>query len=328
MRNLEENLIGYALNTLDPDECREVDEYLQNHPDAQRQLETIQRAIQPLSWDEGKEYLPPPDLTDRTIHALELDQAATLPMAPVGFTSVGTSVSWWRRSDVLAACFLLIVFGSIGIPWIASSWHRSEIVECQLNLQRLHSSLVKYAEQQPNQQFPQVPQEGPLAFAGAFVPVLHEHGLLNEDVHLGCPNQDHQQQPATRNQLVSWFQNDPEQYQQAVYDMGGSYAYSLGYSQDGRVTPLGLGKDQGRFPLLADCPPFSGGHPSEGMNSRNHAGEGQNVLFVDGHVQFFTIRNVGSQGDDIYLNRHKQVRPGVTMRDSVLGAREVTPFQY
>ena len=36
------------------------------------------------------------------------------------------------------------------------------------------------------------------------------------------------------------------------------------------------------------------------INSANHAGRGQNILFSDGHVKFSISRKVGIQGDDIY----------------------------
>ena len=76
-----------------------------------------------------------------------------------------------------------------------------------------------------------------------------------------------------------------------------------------------------RLPLMADCPPAN---PQCG-NSPNHAGKGQNVLFMDGHVEFCTERNVGVRGDDIFLNKAAQVAAGLDWTDSVLGRSSATP---
>ncbi len=54
------------------------------------------------------------------------------------------------------------------------------------------------------------------------------------------------------------------------------------------------------------------------INSRNHRGKGQNLLYGDGHVQFFTTRHVGSTDDDIFAVR--EMCCGLE-----LGEREVLP---
>ncbi len=42
------------------------------------------------------------------------------------------------------------------------------------------------------------------------------------------------------------------------------------------------------------------GSPWRTFNSRNHQGEGQNVLFADGHASFYRVPTVGVDGDNIY----------------------------
>lgn len=50
----------------------------------------------------------------------------------------------------------------------------------------------------------------------------------------------------------------------------------------------------GEFAIMADM------NPGDGGNSRNHGRAGQNVLYVDGHVEFATNALVGTDGDDIF----------------------------
>ena len=61
------------------------------------------------------------------------------------------------------------------------------------------------------------------------------------------------------------------------------------------------------------------------VNSANHGGNGQNVLYLDGHVEWRTNRNAGINGDDIFVNRHDQLRAGEDREDTVLGPGDASP---
>ena len=75
---------------------------------------------------------------------------------------------------------------------------------------------------------------------------------------------------------------------------------------------------------MADRPPFDQRNPvGLDRNSANHGGSGQNVLYLDGHVNYATSRLVGPSGDDIYLNRRREINAGLGRGDSVLGAGSV-----
>ncbi|MFH1745545.1 MAG: prepilin-type N-terminal cleavage/methylation domain-containing protein [Planctomycetota bacterium] len=52
-------------------------------------------------------------------------------------------------------------------------------------------------------------------------------------------------------------------------------------------------------------------------NSRNHNGEGQNILFVDGHVEFLKKPCVGVNSDNIFT----MAGPGYTFRETVEGRK-------
>ncbi len=61
------------------------------------------------------------------------------------------------------------------------------------------------------------------------------------------------------------------------------------------------------------------------LNSANHGGRGQNVLFLGGHVDWRTNRNAGVRGDDIFVNWDNQVLAGKAWEDSVLGSSDTSP---
>ena len=63
---MDENLIGYLLDALDPETQREVEAYLREHPDGRDRLEHLRRALEPLEADREPAE-PRPGLVVRTI---------------------------------------------------------------------------------------------------------------------------------------------------------------------------------------------------------------------------------------------------------------------
>ena len=126
-------------------------------------------------------------------------------------------------------------------------------------------------------------------------------------------------------QLEQWYLSDRGKYDEAVREMAGGYAYSLGYRDGGGLRVLCRSEGEDLQPILADCPPFPGTRSATPGNSRNHGGSGQNVLFVGGAVRYVTNRTVGPEDDDIYLNLDHRIRAGIHDRDTVLGASDARP---
>ena len=225
---------------------------------------------------------------------------------------------WFRRADVLVAAALLLMAGGVCVPAVVRQWGRYHAQSCRNNLAAFGESLQAYADLHDGQ-FPQARAvAGPRGVAGVYVPVLHEAGLLPATVSVTCPAEG--RRPAsgiTLADLEGMRRTQPCAYDAAVRELSPGYAYSLGYEQDGALIGprRGLGDLQ---PILADQSPEAG-------NSPNHGGAGQNVLFIGGHVRWCSGRNVGENGDDIYLNQHFQVLAGLRRSDTVLGSTAVSP---
>jgi prepilin-type processing-associated H-X9-DG protein len=103
--------------------------------------------------------------------------------------------------------------------------------------------------------------------------------------------------------------------------MGGDYGYSLGHMVDGRYEPT-HDDARPRFALMADVP--NDGQPQ--LQSLNHGGRGQNVLFEDGHVAFLPSAKPNAAADDLFRNDSGQVAAGDHANDAVVSASGTRPF--
>ena len=102
--------------------------------------------------------------------------------------------------------------------------------------------------------FPAVPAKGNLAVAGMYAPTLLENGFVKDPNVFYCP--------AKSNTIVlkiqRWLTFDPCQLRHLNFeviqgDMGGDYAYTLGFFENGKLRGV---RNQGRefYPVLADEP--------------------------------------------------------------------------
>jgi hypothetical protein len=326
---MDENLAGYLLNSLDPETQRAVEGYLRVNPQARQKLALVREALEPLTADR-EELLPPADLRIRTLARVaeyRCRDVARVPPAPPIRPLVGPS--WWRRADMLVAASLLIICLFSLFPWLAHAQRIRYRQECMNNLSEIFQALVVYSDHHQGR-LPSLEETPPHNFAGVFVPILYQEGALN-NVNLACPGaMSRGPTPISLEQLDEAYQKDPQRYEQYVREVGGCYAYPLGYRNGGQLCGLSveasLPRDQ--LPIIADRPPFDSSDYADllGTNSSNHGGEGQNVLFLSGRVEFVTSRNVGWNGNDIYLNQNHRLAPGLNNRDIVLAASGVRPI--
>jgi prepilin-type processing-associated H-X9-DG protein len=322
---MDENLVGYLLGALDPDEHRKVQAYLEADLAARERLAALRQALEPLSADLGDPE-PPPRLASRTLARVTGLSCGDLPRAPqTGGAAAGATFPVWRRADVLvAACLMLTALGLLA-HWLFTL-HRpdgaAQLAACQDNLRRLYVGLKAYSDRH-NNDFPNVARaaQAPRNVAAMVVPILMDSGTLPEPVSVCCPAAGAPQAcPWTLGELQAM---GPEEFKKNINTLAACYAYSLGYRADDAVVGLRFdpAKPIHRLPLMADSPPAD---PQCG-NSPSHGGKGQNVLFMDGHVEFCTERNVGVRGDDIFLNKAAKVAAGLDWTDSVLGRCSDTP---
>ena len=119
--------------------------------------------------------------------------------------------------------------------------------------------------------------------------------------------------------------DEPVRTAQLRRHMGGSYGYLLGFVDGGRFAGFEKSSRQraDQQPVASDRPPRFDEMLSN-VNSPNHRGDGQNVLYADGNIRWLPSPRFAS--DNLFLNNSCTVGAGLNLRDTVIGVSEATPF--
>jgi hypothetical protein len=321
---MDENLLGYLLDALDPDAYRAVEAHLRLHPDARARLEELGQMLAPLTADAAAPE-PPSHLAAFTLARVAAHQTAQRLLAAPQPSRRQIGMPFRRgprRADLVVAGLILLLSAGMGMTWLARQWRDYRVLACQNNLHGIWTALQVYADGHPEGggAFPRVEVEPPRNFAGVYMPVLTDAGAVGANVNTACPAQN--QRPTTTcslSELEELSRRRPDEYQALTRDLGGDYAYTLGYREGDEL--MGLRRDSGNLlPILADRPRTDGRG-----NSPNHGGAGQNVLYIGGQVRWCVEPTVGVDRDDIYRNLKNQVLAGEHQLDTVLGSSEATP---
>lgn len=317
---MDENLLGYLLKSLEPDEQRAVEAHLEGHQASRAKLELLERAVAPLAAD-AEQAEPPADLVVGTLARIAEHKCKPLPAAPrVPVSQYSPSGRpRVRRADLLAAAVLLVIVGGLSLPALMRAYEKRDRIACENNLKTVWSALQEYSDRTPDHAFPKVEAQGPQSVAGVFVPVLRESGTLAPAMLVSCPAIAPPAGAASISlaDLKAAYLRDEDEFDRLSRDVAGGYAYSLGYRNGDNLVGL-CANDPGTLPIVADLPAGLG-------NSANHGGSGQNVLYIGGNVRWCVNRTVGEAGDDIYVNKHNVLGAGEDRSDTVLGPGDAHP---
>ena len=133
---MDELLIDYLLNALDPDAVRELEERLHAEPVLLDRLTSLKKTIALLALD-GDVPEAPPQLVVSTLACVAAERCARpAPAPPLSVRAFGTAPGrrWFRRIDVLVAACLMIVVGALGVSFLGMGWQNYERAACRENL--------------------------------------------------------------------------------------------------------------------------------------------------------------------------------------------------
>lgn len=339
---MREHLLGYMLGALDADEQELVEQRLEADPELRRLLSQLEGRLGAL--DALKEtHEPPADLASRTCdwitsqlpagsesrphfagvdsHRADAPHAQYKVSLPTPIDPpIGRRIS---LADFLVAASILLAAGVLLLPALATSRQHAQRLQCENNLRQLGVSLASYSDHSGGR-FPYVPTSGNRAAAGIYGPMLLEDGYLTDPNLLLCSSS------SLARQRDGWRVPTLREVEEATGDvllklhkrMGGSYAYTLGYMENGKhVAPRNQGRSH--FVLMSDAPCST----VKVSQSPNHGRCGQNVLFEDLSVRFIVGCMLSQIGDDIFHDRDGNISCGKDPDDSCVADSHVPPLR-
>ena len=355
----QEQLLGYLLDALDDSERGSFQRRLIREPDLRGELASVGERLRPLRTA-VIEFEPPPGLAERTcrlVTVVSREWETFAPRVVSGDLLSGTSnrlsrlphaagrrtmseaptppgwISRFRLVDLAASAAMLVVAAMLIFPAIGESRFNSRVAACQSRLQDLGVAMADYSDRHDGY-FPRIPAKGKLATAGVYAPLLADAGLLKDSSQLSCPGLGAVRHETFRLPTTDQLHSaSEEQLADLRPRMGGDFGYTLGYVEDGRYhNTKNLGRSH--FALMSDAPgkisDGSYGSPSgAGLQSLNHGGRGQNVLFEDGRVTFVsTGRSAAKDGDHFFTNDDGLIAAGTHRDDSVIAPSNTAPIVY
>jgi prepilin-type processing-associated H-X9-DG protein len=320
----DEDLIGYLLDALAPDERAEVEQHLKTDADAVVRLAELRLAFEPLEADR-EHPSPPPGLATRTLAKLasvlaepaaiaaeaeEKDEPlavpsqvtqtrqARLPALPRAPRDAPESrlIGGRLRLDLFVAAGIALFAFGIMFSAIGKVRADQQLVACQNTLRTVHTGLTGYADTHSGR-YPQI-GVGTNATAETFATTLAESGQVPQTFRPCCPA------------AVSLASDSV------------GYTYTLGYRSpngglQGLRRPDGVYDESDLVPIAADFPSAEAAPAVVGPTCPHT--QGMNVLFVGGNVRVTTSALIGPGGDDIFRNIYGAVAAGADRTDVVLG---------
>ncbi len=319
-----EDLLGFALQAHEPEEHQRIEEKVFQEPHLKEELQALQTQIAPLE-DLNPAGLPPAGLARRTCELVANRMAGDRHGRRSGAShstrqSAGSSAALetlgpqqgFRRTALTDLCVVVAIFvalAGITLPALNSSRQSSQLLACQNNLRTVGMGLLHYADNRGGTHMP-LPAEGKLSFAGVYAPQLLDQGFVDNDNLFTCAGVGDTRKQGIPS-LKQLREAEPTLLRTYQKRAGGDFAYSMGQWKDGRYHP-GENLSRNDFILLADTPNAT----LAGRASSNHGGQGQNVFFEDGHIDFLPQPKIN--GDAIYENDWGGIAPGAHQGDIVL----------
>jgi hypothetical protein len=317
---MRERLLGYLLGALEADEQAEMERLLAQHPELQRELETLRAQLEPLAQDQ-QEFEPPGGLCERTCAHVARHGHPPAPAKGQRWGVWGDSLASGRRValiDTVVAAGVCVALASLLFPAVVSSRIAARRTQCQQQLQQLALGVGAYHGLFDS--LPYIPAIGNTGVAANFPLSLYEAEMLSNPAVLWCPGADVRPtgyRYPTRDELLAATGSATEQLQRVA---AGTLAYNLGFRHNQRYRPAQLW-GQSTFVIAGDAP---GPHMASSMTT-HHGGRGFNLLFGDLRVAFVPGCVVPGTNDNALRSSAGFVECGAHELDSVIGGGIARP---
>jgi prepilin-type processing-associated H-X9-DG protein len=290
-------LIDFLTGRLSDAEAQEVHRRLEKDENLRNRHDDLAASFQAL--DLAPEPEPPADLADRTLAKIAAVQRTNALLAMQHTHSRRSTFSF---KELAAVAAMLIVMAGVLIPALHNARQQGNKQLCAMQMGQIGNALQTYGINHEGR-LPTVGAPGgrwlrhddtpPISNSRALFRLLRDQ-YLHSPVVFQCPG-------VGGNSFV--MESDMFDFPRPEH-----ISYSFQYSLDDHGlsgNDPALVNQLGQMAILADQTPlFDGGvfHPDrmETPHSDNHP-DGQNVLYLDGHVTWVEESTVGVEGDHIFL---------------------------
>ncbi len=242
------------------------------------------------------------------------------------------SESWSWLDWIGGATAAAVILGLL-LPSIAEGRFEARKVACQMHLRELGTAITQFVNRDSQHRLPAVAESGPEAFAGIYAVRLSDAGLLPDASLRWCPSMATPKASAVTLTPINAVESIEDLHHASADGLrqiqqiaGGHYAYALGGvdHQDRLKAPRF--QCRASFPVMSDAPPAGFNHLDDLRRLVGHGGQGINVLFEDGRVQFIALPMLNSMPDHPLLNNRGKAEAGVTIDDASLAPSWGAPF--
>jgi hypothetical protein len=292
----EEFLIDRAVGQHDPGAAEPFEKRLDEEADLQKLDRDIQHTLAALKA--LPEFEPPASLTAETMQRIARHRRTEALIAQAELAPRPASPTFtWREGAAVAAAVLLMA--SIFVPSMQRARDNALARQCLGQTGQLGSAMTAYANE--NDGYFPAAQGSAWWLNSGQGPAVSNSSAMFKLVKDGMADPGLFQCPAGSGGsfVVTSGMTDFPSPRFVGYD----YQHSVGGSAIRRSDPAYAGYET-EMAILADSNPlFVGGRSctEPPRASHNHDGQGQSVLYLDGHAQWSTTAAAGVAGDNIYL---------------------------
>jgi hypothetical protein len=307
--SVRENLIGYIVGAIEPEERLQVEQRVEQDASTRQELELMRSGLHPLAEDQ-MHHEPPAGLAQRCCDYV-YSRAEVLPASLSPASQAPRKVVRWTRLELGVAGAIAASVAIFFLPQIYQTHVQSQLLACQSNLKDIGFAAGKYTEQNGGY-YPAARPGDRTNYVGMWEPMMVSQHYLPSGNSLVCPSSPE----ADAGQFHSLTAEDVKamndaRLAQMLPQLSPSYGMTMGYLQDGKYK-VQRNQNREKFAVISDNP------GPNGTNSPNHGGRGTNVLWDDFHTSFLTSPEVGPNGDNIFINDNHEVAPGLTPNDAVV----------